>query len=117
MAIYSSVVAIRGTRPPRPPPHQQTPAQLRYTSHLDNLPEFNPATTTRSNRGFELSPRLRSSKTVIRNRLRGGPRDRDDVQLSFTDTAEPIGSKGLVQFRYSVPDLSKRSIPRKRTSN
>ena len=29
-----------------------------------------PATTTRSNRGFELSPRLRSSKMVIRNPLR-----------------------------------------------
>ena len=29
-----------------------------------------PATTTRSNRGFELSPRVRSSKIVMRNPLR-----------------------------------------------
>ena len=30
------------------------------------LPLYSPATTTRSNRGFELSPRHRSSKIVIR---------------------------------------------------
>ena len=34
---------------------------------MDGLLHHSPATTTRSNRGFELSPRLRSSKIVIRS--------------------------------------------------
>jgi hypothetical protein len=32
-------------------------------------PPFSPATTTRFNRGFELAPRVRSSKMVMRKRL------------------------------------------------
>ena len=34
------------------------------------FPTHSPATTTRSNRAFELSPRLRSSKIVMRKPLR-----------------------------------------------
>src|SRR5271157_3123160 len=75
------------------------------------FPTHSPATTTRSDRGFELSPRLRSSKMLIRKPSRRlHPRHRKRNCRSYTSVSDGSDTAGCETFYFDCAMEMERQL-------